>query len=406
MKISQNAKNAIMLGTLCSIAYFAVYIARNILSAVTPAMIEGGLFTEASIGTMSSLYFVTYAVGQLINGMIGDRIKAKYMITCGLILAGVTNFLFPLVAEYSLGTTVIYGMTGFFLSMIYAPMTKIVSENTEPIHAVRCSLGYTFASFFGSPAAGLLAAMLVWHSVFTVSSIILFVMGAVCITCFTLYEKKGIITYGKYKPKEKGVGNIKILFKHEIVKYSLVSVLTGIVRTSVVFWLPTYIAQYLNFPPEKAAMIFTVATLVISLTAFISQFIYECLGRQRNKTVLLMFITSSVFFLLTYLVHIPFLNIVCIVIAIMASNGAANMLWSVYCPSLRDTGMVSSATGFLDFLSYMAAATANLVFANAVSAIGWGNLILVWSGVVSLGVIIMLPYRAILDKKRKKSIIE
>ena len=69
------------------------------------------------------------------------------------------------------------------------------------------------------------------------------------------------------------------------------------------------------------------------------------------------------------------------------------MLWSRYCPSLRDTGMVSTATGFLDFVSYMAAATANLVFANAVGEIGWGNLILIWVGLMILGVIVALPYK-------------
>ena len=100
-----------------------------------------------------------------------------------------------------------------------------------------------------------------------------------------------------------------------------------------------------------------------------------------------------IFFLLTYLISVPAVNIVCIVLAIMSSNGAATMLWSRYCPSLRETGMVSSATGFLDFLSYMAAAAANLIFANAVTSIGWGNLILVWAGVVLAGVIVALPYK-------------
>ena len=59
MKLSKNAQNAFMLGTLCSIAYFAVYIVRNILSAVTPAMVELG-YTEAYIGSISSLFFVFY----------------------------------------------------------------------------------------------------------------------------------------------------------------------------------------------------------------------------------------------------------------------------------------------------------------------------------------------------------
>ena len=33
-------KNAIYIGVLCSAAYLAVYIARNMLSAVTPELLE------------------------------------------------------------------------------------------------------------------------------------------------------------------------------------------------------------------------------------------------------------------------------------------------------------------------------------------------------------------------------
>jgi sugar phosphate permease len=61
--------------------------------------------------------------------------------------------------------------------------------------------------------------------------------------------------------------------------------------------------------------------------------------------------------------------------------------------------MVSGATGFLDFVSYMAAAASSKLFANAVSSIGWGNLILIWFGLMILGVVVALPYRKFLGKK-------
>ena len=76
----------------------------------------------------------------------------------------------------------------------------------------------------------------------------------------------------------------------------------------------------------------------------------------------------------------------------MGSNGAASMLYGKYCPSLRDTGMVSSVTGFIDFLSYLSAAAANIIFANAATSIGWGNLILVWFCIVFMGVLLSLPF--------------
>ena len=399
MRISENAKKAFKIGTICFLSYLAVYVARNTLSAVSPQMTEGGRFTEEQIGTLSSLFFIAYACGQLINGAIGDRIKGKYMMSVGLAMAGICSAIFPLCS----GTFVIYiayGFTGFFLSMIYGPMTKVVSENTELIYATRCSLGYTFASFFGTPFAGILAVLFVWENVFFASSGILVVMGIVCFLVFTVFERQGIIEYGKYKRVEsrrKGDG-IRVLLRHQIVKFTLISIITGVVRTTVVFWLPTYLSQYLGFTSKQAAMIFTVATLLISLNTFVVIFIYEKLGRNMDLMILLAFSGAAICFMTVYLIHLPVLNIIFIMLAIMCSNGAATMMFSRYLPSLRDTGMVSSATGFLDFVSYMAAAASSTLFANAVSSIGWGNLILVWFGLMVLGVVVAAPYKKIWGK--------
>lgn len=399
MKISSKAKNAILLGALCSISYLAVYIARNVLSAVTPQMIENG-FSEVYIGKLSSVYFVVYAVGQLINGIIGDKIKARYMISLGLLLAGACNALFPFISEWRAGAILIYAMTGFFLAMIYGPMAKVVAENTEPKYTTRCSIGYTFSSFFGSPMAGMLAMILSWQGVFVSSSIMLFAMAIISFGFFLSFEKKGIVKYNQYVPCEKGAVGIRVLFKHNIVKYTLVAILTGIVRTSVVFWLPTYISQHLGFSSKTAAGLFTVATLFISTTTFVAVFIYERLHNDLDKTVLVMFLSSALFFAGTYFFKQPIVNIILMILAIMSADGASAMLWSRYCPSLRDTGKVSAVTGFLDFVSYVGAAIANIVFANAVLSIGWGNLILVWLMLMVLGVVISLPYR----KKQRKTI--
>ena len=410
--MSEKVKNALFLGVLCSVSYLAVYIARNILGAVTPQMQESGIFATESemteyIGGASSLYFIFYAIGQLINGVIGDKIKAKYMMTLGLLFAGVTNLVFSLIltAETAGVAQVVYALTGFFLSMIYGPMTKVVAENVEQKYVARCSLGYTFASFFGSPMAGVLAAVMAWQGVFAVSSGALFLMAIAVFVFFLLFEKRGIVKYNQYKIEktETTGGGVKVLLKHQIVKFSLVSILTGVVRTSVVFWLTAYISDYLQFSSQTAPGIYSVATLGISTSAFIAVFVFERLERNMDKTLLLMFGLSAVFFLGAFFIKEPSINIIMMVLAIIAANCSATMLWSIYCPSLRDTGMVSGATGFLDFLSYMAAAVANVVFANAVSAIGWGNLILVWCGLMVLGVVVALPYRALREKFAKKA---
>ncbi len=312
------------------------------------------------------------------------------MISLGLFFAGVSNLLFSMLTATPLTAFIAYGSTGFFLSMIYGPMTKVVAENTEPKYATRCSLGYTFSSFFGSPLAGIFAAVMTWQSVFAVGSGILAAMGVLCFAFFTIFEKKGYVRYGKYVPAKKD-GGIKVLIKHRIIKFTFISIITGVVRTTVVFWLPTYISQYLSFSPQDSAAIFTLATFVISFATFVAIFVYESLKNNMDLTVLLSFSLSALCFIAVFFIKEPVVNIIFMILAIMSSNCAATMLWSRYCPGLRDTGMVSSATGFLDFCSYMAAAVSSALFANAVSAIGWQMLIAVWFAIVLCGVIIAIP---------------
>ncbi len=396
---NENVKRAVKIGTLCSVSYLAVYFARNVLSAVTPQMVNEGVYTKEIIGDLSSLYFIFYAVGQLINGVIGDKIKSRYMISFGLILAGVCAFIFPFVNNVFI-VKYIYGLSGFFLAMIYGPMTKVVSENTDPVYATRCSLGYTFASFFGSPLAGFTAMFLMWRNVFTLSSGILILMGLICFFTFLLFEKQGIVKYNQYKIEKKEGGGVGLLIKRSIIKFTLISVITGVIRTTVVFWLPTYINERLGFTPEEAAGIFTIATLFISMTTFIAIFVYERLGYNMDLTITIMFTTSAIAFLFTYFIKLPFFNIVTLVIAIMASNGAATMLWSRYCPSLRDTGMVSTATGFLDFMSYMSASASSTIFANLVTKTGWGNIVLIWFSLMIAGIVVSLPFNKKIIKKK------
>ena len=230
---------------------------------------------------------------------------------------------------------------------------------------------------------------------FIVCGVILAMVGVSFYFSIISMEKRGIIQYTiRVKAQKKG-GSFKILLENAIIKFTFVSVLTGIVRTSVAFWVPTYLSQYLEFTAGMAATIYTVMTVVQSVSPYITNVvIYEyLLKRNMNRMLLWMFGVSAVSFVVMFIVPNAFVNIVFLTLAIMTANGAANIMWNVYCPSLHHTGMVSTATGYLDFVSYLAAGIANQLFANAISQIGWGNLILVWSALMGAGIIVTIPWK-------------
>ena len=395
---TKEVKNALMIGIISSISYLACYFARNILSVASPEIVATTDITLEYIGTLSTANMLSYAIGQLINGIIGDKVKGKYLVSGGLFCAGVSVAVVGF-SDSPVSMVVAYSLMGFFLSMIYAPLTKLIAENTHPIHAMRCCLGLTFASFFGAPVAGVVALAFHWKSAFIICGIILMAMGAMFYLSVLFFEKCGIVKYREQTKKEKTgkSGGIKVLLENQIVKFSLVAVLTGIVRTSVVFWIPTYLSQHLGFATGIAATMFTVITCAQSAAPFVNNLIiYErLLKRDMNKMILLAFSASAISFVMMFVVEQPVINMIFLLVALVTASGASDMLWSIYCPSLKDTGLVSSATGYLDFMSYMAAAAANLMFANAITQIGWGKLILVWAALMLVGVVISLPKKSL-----------
>ncbi|MEE0946511.1 MAG: MFS transporter [Acutalibacteraceae bacterium] len=390
--MKSSVKNAFIIGSTSTLAYMFVYFVRNILSVVTPKIIEDGTLNESQIGTLSSVFFITYAIGQLINGALGDKIKGKIMMSAGLVLAGITNLAFCFKGANHITLYISYALCGYFLSMIYGPMTKLVAENTEPLYASRCTVAYNFSSHLGSPIAGMVAVILSWTMVFLCGGVTLIITGIATYIIITMLEKNGAITPIIPVAKNSGKNKLKLLVQRKIGKFTLVSILTGIVRTTVVFWLPTYYTQYLDFSAESAAVIFTISTLFTSINAFVAIIVYEKLNRNLEATMIISFSLSALSFLLCIFVRQPILNIILINFAIFAANGSSTMLWSRYCPGLRSTGLVSSATGFLDFVSYLAAAISSTVFANAVSDIGWNGLIIVWFALMFIGIIVSIPF--------------
>ena len=153
-------------------------------------------------------------------------------------------------------------------------------------------------------------------------------------------------------------------------------------------------------------MLLSVTGFIICFTTFIAVFVYERLGRNMHLSPLVFFSFSALCFGVLFFVPSEYsvLSIVIMVMAIMSSGASATMLYSVYCPSLRDTGLVSGVTGFLDALSYLAAALASLAIPKIVAAVGWRGTLLIAFGLMILGVTICLPH--LLAKKEKQPAVQ
>lgn len=382
--MEKKIQSAWRIGSLCIATYLASYVTRNILSVSTPEMIKEAFFTKEYTGLLSSVCFIFYAVGQLINGFIGDMVHPKYMIIMGLGVSSISTFAIPLFDNRIIHFTA-FALIGFGLSMLRGPLMKVISENTAATHARMICTLFSMAGFAGPLIASLLSIFFEWRAVFTVTGILSVFITVASVTVISLLEKRGEI---KFTPKkEKGVLNsILSVFKLEdFFFYMFISAIGEIAGSSITFWIPTYTTEHLGFSGDAASTIYSVVSLTTLFTPFITLVIYEKLIRNGVKLALVMYVLSAVFFIAVRFTAAPLVNVIMLIIAKMAAAAASSIVWSAYIPGLARSGKVSSANGVIDAAGYAMASLANVIFSGSVSRLGWGGIVNMWYIIMLIG---------------------
>ncbi len=387
---------AFQIGTVCVCSYMVSYYMRNILSVTTPEMLSTGIFTKEYLGSLSSIYMLVYAIGQLFNGVIGDIIKPKFMIVGGMVLSGISSILFAFTNSRAMGL-LLFAVIGFALSMLRGPLVKTISENTSASHSRVICTFFSCASFTGPLIAGMISMFFNWCLTFIIAGTIAISIGFIAWLVFTLFEKKGLLTYS-FSENSHGFKNIfKVFSLNNFVFYMFVGALAEISAASITFWVPTYLTQKLSCSEDAAKIIFSAMSFCKGFIPFVSLFFYTLLKGKDIKMTRYCFFLSALFFSGMLLTSHMYLNVLCLLLAQLSIGAASSLLWSIYIPSQRKSGMVSTVNGVFDFSGYLFASIANLVFAHAIGGIGWNGIILVWTGMAAVGFLV-----SVFTKQQKK----
>lgn len=396
--MDKNTQKAWRIGSFCIATYLASYVTRNMLSVSTPEMIKEAFFTKEYTGLLSSICFIFYAAGQLINGFIGDRVHPKYMIIMGLGISSVSTFVIPIFDNRILHFTA-FALIGFGLSMLRGPLMKVISENTAATHARMICTLFSMAGFAGPLIASILSIFFKWRAVFTATGVISVIITVLAVAAITTLEKRGEI---KFVPKyDKGIAGILNVFKLEdFIFYMLISSIGEIAGSSITFWIPTYTTEHLGFSNDAASTIYSVVSFSTLFTPFITLLIYEKLIRNGIKLALVMYVISAVFFIAVRFTAAPVLNVSMLIIAKVAAAAASSIVWSAYIPGLARSGKVSSANGVIDAAGYAMASLANVLFSTFVGRLGWGGIVNMWYIIMLIGAAVSF-IKLIMKKKQK-----
>lgn len=157
------------------LTYGSFYFCRQNISLAVPGMRAEGL-TDIQVGSILGGLKVAYAVGQLVNGQLAERLAARWLLAGGMFGSALLNVLFGL-AEGLYFLLFVWACNGYCQALGWTPCVR-VAANWIPIGRRGRALGiigtsYQFMASMTYLIAGWSAYWFGWRAAFYVPAVLL-----------------------------------------------------------------------------------------------------------------------------------------------------------------------------------------------------------------------------------------
>ena len=279
---------------ICFLVYCTSYIARGSFSFVRATMIEDGTLSIGIAGAISAAYFIFYAVGQLVNGFLGDKLSPFWMVNVGLCIVVVSNLLMTL-AQPSYLYVLWWGINGYGHSMLWSPVFFIISNAINTKMRIFALTAISVCAPVGKIASALVSSAAMaggrWTKVFFTVSMICTAVLLIWVVRYLTLKKRIVISNGARdgsnegaeKKREMGVGKIVTLLISSGVIIMLPAMLVhGLFYNGVVELIPTILYEEYAMTASMAAIIEIIIPVLSIVGVFFANFVYFKIFKQND----------------------------------------------------------------------------------------------------------------------------
>lgn len=371
--------------TACWFTYVVTYLCRVNFSSAMLKLSEEMQVNQAQLGAVGSAFFVVYALGQLVNGYIGDRISPYKFVTIAICGTGLLNLAVTWVDTY-LPLLALWTLNGYFQSMLWGPLMRILAQWFDARHTMRISVGMSL-----SMVAGYITSWAVfgrsflyrpWQLYFLVPALLALGTGL----GWLLGLRRSRSTPGGAGPHTAvphgRLGGI--VRGQRLWLVALTCLCMGLIKESLSLWAPLLLTEMLGIGAEDSLLL----VAVIPLANLLGILTAGRLMRRRNnvkKTLFCLFFAA--FCCSVSLFALYRASALASVLAIAAVSGlmyGCNSLLLSYLPiSFGGANIVSTLVGIFDFSSYMGAALSSVLLGFALESKNYPAVFGVWAAVLA-----------------------
>ena len=367
------------------LAYTTAYVGRYNYSAVMGAITAENTLSLRAAGAVSTGYFICYAVGQIVFGLLSQSFSPYGMIAVGLAGSGLCNLGMGTVPAAWMG--LLWAVNGLFQAMIWPPIVRLFAESMPLKRQKRDCVSINSTTPAGTLAAYALSAVLLqcagWAQVFfscgglLLSMAVIFWLGTAPLRRATTYLPR------QKAPTQRGTENIvSALLTAGLGALFVPVLLHGGLKDGVTSWVPSMIQSNFGVSPAFSAAISMALPLVNLSGAYLSGWLNEhCTHNELKTAGALVALAAVCLLVLPLAVRVSLLLAVVLLAVTTASMlGANTMFINVIPVKAGQNGGAAVLSGTLNAVTYLGAAAATWGIGAAAEGFGWNAVFLLWLG--------------------------
>lgn len=382
------------------ISYFSIYLGRLNFSASMSEMITNEGFSKTEIGGVAAAFFLSYGLGQIIGGVLGDRFSQTLLVLCGLLGSAVANMLFPLAPNASIMTW-LWFFNGAAQSLIWAPMARLIADRTTGVQCVRIVVLLSTSGPAGMFCAYAFSAMMIrvggWKPCFWSASVwllgvaTLWYIGIRSLECYAdKYGKLEVLTNPDLISSKHYKGPRPHLLAVTGLGWLIIAAwLHGILKDGLITWIPTYLTETFSIEPFISVTLTTLLPVVNLTGVYLANRLNRRLFSNEAKTALWFFVVTfvAIIFILPFGDFSMYASILVFAVISSAMTAVNTVFISLVPIHFQRFGSVSTVSGILNATTYIGSALASVLFAKTAEVFGWGGVRGSWCVIAALGAI-------------------
>ena len=375
------------------IMYVVVCFTKLNYSASIAHFVSTGMFTKTQAGTISAVFYLIYAAGQLVGGKITDKISPYTAIGIGIVGCAVANGALCFTDNYY-AVLIIWGLSAAAQFGVWPGASRIVADILIPEHKqignILIVSALAVGGFFSYSLASPILENLGWAGIFGVSAGLLVLLMVFWVTV-EMKVKNAIVVHRRRVSLPEGskkLGFMALFLASGLFIGMFLSFIQSMLDNGTKTWLPTMLGEIYHTSPAFAGVL-TGSMYLINVAGML--FLATLYRRFKNEYTVYILSYAVLIGLMTVLQFVGIIPLWLVVGCFIASTTLCYSLGNMgvrIAMAFSKYGYSATVSGLWNAMASLGVVVASYAYGALSDKFGWSAVTVTWLCLAVAAVII------------------